>query len=178
MSDNEDELLSVLDKDGNKTGKIETRNYVHENMLFHDIVRVFVINKEDILLEKRSIYKKTNPGKLCTPGGHVLYNESVLDAAIKEVYEEIGLKINAKDIKFISRIKQIKNDHRSFKNSYYIYTDKKIEEFKIQKSEVEKVLYMNFFQFLKMIKSNNNKTTYDYYEEKELFDKLEKIVKR
>ena len=170
------ELLMVLDNKGKSTGMIKDRDYIHKNMLYHDEVRIFIINGNDILLEKRSSNKRYNPGKYCVPGGHVLYNETTMESAINEVYEEIGLKLNSNDIHFIMRTKQLRKDQKSYKNNYYAFTDKPIEYFKKQDSEVEELLYVDIDEFMNMIK-DNSRTTYNYNEEKSLFDELERIVK-
>lgn len=176
-ADNEQEKLMVLDEEGNNTGEVQTRNYIHNNMIYHNEVRIFIFNGKDILLEKRSKNKKFNPGKYCVPGGHVPYNETIIECAINEVYEEVGLKLDQDDIHYIMKFKQIKKDQKCFKNNFYTYTDKPLDYFKKQDSEVDELVYMKFDKFMEMIKGNNNQTTYDYYEEKELFDKLEKIMK-
>lgn len=176
-TDNEQEKLMVLDEDGNSTGEIKTRKYIHENMLYHNEVRIFILNGKNILLEKRSKNKKYNPEKYCVPGGHVPYNETILKCAINEVYEEIGLKLNPNDIHYIMKFKQIKKDQKCFKNNFYAFTDKPLDYFKKQDSEVDELVYISFEKFMNMIKGNDNYTTYDYKLEKELFDKLEKIVK-
>lgn len=57
-------------------------------------VRVLLLNEEGkILIIKRSTDSKTNPGKWELPGGKVDQGESFDQALIREVYEEIGVKI-------------------------------------------------------------------------------------
>lgn len=53
-------------------------------------VAVIVVKDQDILLVKRlGAYE----GMWCIPCGHLEWNEDVRDAAIREAYEETGLKI-------------------------------------------------------------------------------------
>ena len=50
-----------------------------------------IIKEEEILLIKR--IKNPFKNKWALPGGYVEYNEKVEDAAIREIFEETGLKV-------------------------------------------------------------------------------------
>ncbi len=53
----------------------------------------FLITKEDsILVEKRDLNKRTDPGIISFPGGHVSQGESLEEACRRELYEELGLE--------------------------------------------------------------------------------------
>ncbi len=60
----------------------------------------FPKNIPSILLTKRSIYLKNHAGEISFPGGKFSpsTDKSFLDTAIRETYEEIGIKINKKQI--------------------------------------------------------------------------------
>lgn len=45
-----EELIDVLDENGNKTGEILTRKQVHEQGLWHKIVAVAIIDKDGNIL--------------------------------------------------------------------------------------------------------------------------------
>ena len=45
VSDKEDELLQVLDENGNPTGRFEKREIVHVNKLFHNEVALWIDRK-------------------------------------------------------------------------------------------------------------------------------------
>jgi 8-oxo-dGTP diphosphatase len=55
-----------------------------------------IINDKQILLIKRNI--EPFKDKWALPGGHVDYGERVEDAAIREVLEETGLKVEIKNL--------------------------------------------------------------------------------
>ena len=63
VADKNDELLEVLDENGNSTGKFEKREVVHENKLFHNEIALWIIDKQNkkVLLQRRSPNKKSNP---------------------------------------------------------------------------------------------------------------------
>lgn len=54
-------------------------------------VAVVVVNEDALLLVKRNT---TYPGKWCIPCGHVVYDEDIREAAIREMKEETGLEVS------------------------------------------------------------------------------------
>ena len=95
VADKDDELLQLLDENGNPTGRFEKREIVHGNKLFHNEVALWIIDKENkkVLLQRRSPNKKQNPNKLALCAGHVVGNETIDEALEKESNEELGLDI-------------------------------------------------------------------------------------
>ena len=95
-----EELLPVVDESGNLLGSA-TREECHSgSMILHPVVHLHIINSNgDILLQRRSVNKRIQPGKWDTAvGGHVDYGESVQQALIRETSEELG--IDASTAKF------------------------------------------------------------------------------
>lgn len=95
------ELIDVLDENGVKTGRVATRDEVHREGLWHRIVLVAILDdRNHILLQQRSDDKPTNPGMWdIATAGHVDVGEDSLVAAVREVVEEIGIKIRPSDLK-------------------------------------------------------------------------------
>ena len=64
-------------------------------------VLILLIKKDKVFLIKR---KNTGweDGKYSLFGGHINGDEKVSDAAIRETQEEIGIKINPKDLRFVN----------------------------------------------------------------------------
>lgn len=112
LIDNPNELLACIKKENIKylhTGKIspyifpEKRKKVHEEDIYHLIVRIFAISldkkgKVKFLIQKRSKNKKSNPNYFTdSASGHVSYKENldfnhILKEAKKELFEEMGVK--------------------------------------------------------------------------------------
>ncbi|HEX2956649.1 MAG TPA: NUDIX domain-containing protein [Chitinispirillaceae bacterium] len=91
-----EEFFDVLDKDGNMIGQVCPRNTVHKNGYFHATVHVWVVNESgNILLQKRSMQKDTHPGLWdISCAGHLSAGDTPLDAAVRELYEELGISID------------------------------------------------------------------------------------
>ena len=57
------ELIDIVDENDNITGEIKDRDYVHNNNLYHRHVSCFILNNNgEVLLQRRSMTKKKNPG--------------------------------------------------------------------------------------------------------------------
>ncbi len=90
---NTEELLEIVNKQGEVIG-LALRPDIHGNpSLIHRVVHVLVFNKKgEIVLQKRSNNKDVAPGKWDTSvGGHVNPGEDLLEAAKREMGEEIGV---------------------------------------------------------------------------------------
>lgn len=59
-----EEMIDVLDENGIKTGEVLSRKEVHRLGLWHRVIVVTIIDKNDqILMQQRSLNKDTDPGK-------------------------------------------------------------------------------------------------------------------
>ena len=56
-----------------------------------DTVALIVERNGRLLVERRKLSKKTDPGKVAIPGGHVEEGESLEEACRRELDEEVGL---------------------------------------------------------------------------------------
>jgi len=89
-----EEILAEIDKDGKIIGKM-TRSQAHDgSKKLHPVIHVHILNRRgDVLLQKRNINKKIQPGKWDTAvGGHISFGEELNKAIEREAYEELGLK--------------------------------------------------------------------------------------
>lgn len=141
-----DELIEILTPDGKSTGKVALKSEAHKNGWFHATVHIWLYTKDDkILLQKRAMTKKVFPGLWdISVAGHIAAGESVLEAAIREVEEELGLKINANDLKKIgTRIHQVSHANGIQDNEHHhvFIAELKapLSDLNIQREEVDDV---------------------------------------
>ena len=58
----------------------------------HAVVAIEDPNTGAVLLTKRAVTLRLHPGEYCFPGGRIETGETVLDAALRELYEETHLR--------------------------------------------------------------------------------------
>lgn len=137
------EKHELVDKNGNKTGKILTHIEARDpnnvpNGYYISVVGVVIINENDeILLQKRSRFKRANPSKWGICGGKVDLGETPLDTGIRETLEEIGILLNKEELKFLS----MDTNEKAHFTVYYVRKNIDIKECKLQKEELEEVKY-------------------------------------
>ena len=152
------ELIEIVDEQGNFTGEVVDKDYAHEHNLLHNEVAVFIINsKGETLLQKRSSNKRYNPDMWTICAGHVDAYESLEDAAIREVSEEVGLIIPKDKLykyKEADIVLREANSHTT--HYYYAKTDKKENEFTIQEEELSEVKWLEIDEVINMIKNHDN----------------------
>lgn len=154
------ELFDVINENGDFTGKIETREKCHKEGLWHKAVAVFIINsKNQILLQKRSPYKKAWPNLWdISAGGHVLSEEFGFQSIIREIKEELGTEINSEDILFIGAARSLieKTDRKDnhFNEYYIVNKDIDISKLKLQKKEVSEVKWFEMEEIIKRMDNN------------------------
>jgi isopentenyldiphosphate isomerase len=88
-----DEILEVVDREGNVKGLAKRSDIHGDPSLIHRVIHILVFDKKGrLLLQKRSTGKDVAPGKWDTSvGGHVNPGEDILEAAKREMKEELGV---------------------------------------------------------------------------------------
>ncbi|WP_339252638.1 NUDIX domain-containing protein [Sporosarcina sp. FSL W8-0480] len=87
------ELLKVFDEDYRYIHN-EYREKIHESGLWHETFHCWLVDEENVYIQKRSFVKKDFPGMYdITAAGHLLADETVMDG-VREVEEEIGIVID------------------------------------------------------------------------------------
>lgn len=168
------EILEVFDLNNNSLGYGLPRDEVHNKHFYHRHVSAWIMNYNgEILLQKRSLTKKKNPGMWAKTGGHVEYGEDVISAIKREVYEEIGL--NIKTYEFINLNKYDTEKEKYFAYGYIVFTDLKIDDFILQKEEVDSIKYFTIEELI----NNKNNSEFTFYKwNNESFNKEMNILKK
>lgn len=95
-----EEMVDVLDEEGNVTGETASLLEVHEKGLWHQTAHVWIWDGEGkILLQKRAEGKMICPGFWdVSAAGHIDAGEEVEDGALRETEEELGVKFGKEDL--------------------------------------------------------------------------------
>lgn len=101
------EYIDIFDETNNPTEEIKEKVQAHEDGEFHRTAHVWVINdNNELLLQKRSASKKSHRNCWDISGaGHIRAGESIIDGAIRELKEELGVEAQEKDLQYIATIK-------------------------------------------------------------------------
>ena len=144
----------IFDENNNPIGIIKEKQQAHEDGNFHRTAHIWIINdKNELLLQKRSATKKTHPNCWDISGaGHIKAGETVIDGAIRELKEELGVEIEEKDLQYITTIKSTKNTkNMEFQYVYLLNCNQKIEENIFKDGEVSDVKYIFYKNLEKMV---------------------------
>ncbi len=155
------ELIAVLNENGQKTGQILDKEIIHQNGLWHQEVAVWIFNsKGEILVQRRAATKKMNPNQIGLCAGHVPENEDSITAMVREISEELGMKVNQKSLNFLITEKKEKSFsngliNRIFNDVYYLIIDKEISDFKIQEEELSEIYWIDYLKFKEKMLNND-----------------------
>jgi len=88
------ELCNVVDEFGTRTGPVVTRGTKLAIGEFYLVVHVWIRDENaNYLIQQRSVHLASNPGIWATTVGYVLADEDSLAGAIREVEEELGIRL-------------------------------------------------------------------------------------
>jgi len=99
MSNAGKEYWDIYTRDRAKTGRLHLRSEKMQEGEYHMVVHVCIFNSNnEMLIQQRQPYKEGWPNMWdLTVGGSALAGESSSQAAERELYEELGLKIDLSD---------------------------------------------------------------------------------
>ena len=98
------ELCAVVDELGNRTGQIVTRGTKLATGEFYLVVHVWIRDENaNYLIQQRAAHLASDPGIWATTVGYVLASENSLDAALREVEEELGIQLLPSQLSLFDR---------------------------------------------------------------------------
>ena len=139
------EILDIVNENDEVIGHIERNDAELDKYIFRSIFILFYTPDKRLILQLRSMNKKSNPGKLTTTvSGHVASGSTYDETAIKEAYEESGIKIDPSKLKNLGVVFV---DPQSLKNAgvengagvmrgiYAYQYNGEVEKLKVEKNE-------------------------------------------
>lgn len=142
------EIWDLYDKNRIPTGKTHKRGEPMKKEDYHLAVHVCIFNsKNELLIQQRQPFKEGWPNMWdLTVGGSATSGDTSQSAAEREVFEEIGLKLDLSDIRPVFTI----NFPDGFDDYYLIEQDVNLSKLKLQETEVQRVKWAGKEEVLKM----------------------------
>ena len=149
------EYLNLYTKDGKLTNEKGVRGTPSD--YYKGISIIFIENdKGEFLLQKTS---KKRSNVYATTGGHVDYGETFLSTIVREVKEELGLEVEANNVKevcsylYTNKYSDVYTEKYLIK-VFYLKKNIDIKKLKIQKDEVSFVDWYKVDEIDKLIEEN------------------------
>ena len=158
-----DELIDICDENNNLINIQKMKSEAHKDGLWHRASHIWIYNSNgEILLQLRAKEKPLYPDMWdISAAGHISAGEGPVASGLREVEEEIGLKLKKEDLDFWM-IRKVKAIFKEIKNNefYYVYFfkfDGDINKLKLQKEEVQKIQFLPIDKIEEELKINLDK---------------------
>ena len=117
---------------------------------------VWIINdKEEILIQQRLATAKNCANMWETTSGGALAGDSALEGTLRELEEELGMKVDVDKLRFIGSYARI-ND---FVEVFLLESNIDVNQLKLQEDEVQAAKWISISEFEEIIKSGNASDT-------------------
>ena len=160
------EIFDICNEQGIPTGETVERSIAHRDGIPHRTVHIWITResagKRQILLQQRSLEKDSFPGLFDTSSaGHLQAGDEPLEAAMRELEEELGIKAEASQLKYAGTFHisyEVEFHGAPFKDNeiafVYVYDgDVDIEDFTLQEEEVIGVEWFDLDEVYEEVKN-------------------------
>lgn len=173
------EKWDVYNIDRIKTGETAVRGEKMAKGQYHLVVHACIFNSENkMLIQRRSPEKESFAGLWdVSMGGSALYGEDTREACEREVFEELGIKLDLTGY----RPSLTLNFYPGFDDFYLIREDVDISRLTLQKEEVSDAKWASLDEICKMMDEGtfiqNMKSFYEYLFDLKEYTGLRNVVK-
>lgn len=158
------ELLEIVDENNKSFGIFKPRKEIHTSnpIPWHRVTAIWVVNKKGQVLCQKQSPNKTESLNVLDKwfpyfGGHITKGADFAKSALKELEEEIGLKIGENDLNFIETRKSI-TTHRHFVYVYVLNWDGDIKDLSFNDGEISEVKWMDFCAVEDMVENDKTRS--------------------
>lgn len=180
-----DELIDVLDEQGNKTGVVLPMSEVHKRELWDPLSFVWIYNDEaEVIVQKRAADSKSYPDMWdVSAGGHPSAGETWEEGAVKEAGEEVGLQISENNLEYIGEGQDVHATvagtmHRGYYKLYLVHYTGDKNAFTAQNDEVSAIEWRPVVHILEDRKYPEKSKQYTARDEQIYENALNKILER
>jgi mutator protein MutT len=144
------EYWDLFNEKREKINKLHSRADKINPGEYHIVVNVWIINDQNKIIITQRHPEKPFPLKWECSGGSVIAGEDSITGALREVEEEIGIKLKKENVKLIYTRRR-END---FKDTYLFKGNINIKETKLQENEVINIKWVTKEELMEMVKNN------------------------
>ena len=119
--------------------------------VYHVIVNVYTMTKDGKLLTTERSRNKTYPLKWEVTGGSILKGETAAEGAVRELYEETGIKISTEDL--IVLYSYVDKPKHAIYHSYLNLIEKEVHV-TLQEGETTDYMYVPYKEFDELVNSD------------------------
>ncbi len=177
-----EELIDVLNENGEKTGEVKTKSSIKKDGDFHRAVSICIINDhKEILMHRRSVGKKIYPNLWsCFVRGHVSAGEDSIAACLRELDEELGILAHEDDLEFLFSLKDCNRAgnmdyiNNIFYDNYLLFKNIPLGDLALEAEEVAEVRYMNYKEVKELVEKKEKTLIPNFEEYEKLFPLIDK----
>ena len=157
------DIMDIYDKNRNLTGRTHRRGEPMKDGDYQLVVHVFIRNSDGRYLITKRAEKKTYPGRWEGTSGCVLTGETSLEAALREIREELGIELQGPSGKLVCSV-----EHPEFNgigDVWLFCMDVKLGDIALQEEEACDVKWADSGEIREMLASGRFVPAEGYIEE-------------
>jgi 8-oxo-dGTP pyrophosphatase MutT (NUDIX family) len=148
------EYFDLYDKNMNKLNKLMPRGGTNLKGEYFPVVHIWIKNQQgNYLVQQRNKITDPIPYLWATTNGAVLAGETLLEGAIRELHEELGLSFSADMFKLKKRLFVDNDCCNHVVDVYHVMADVLLKDVQIDTVEVRKVAFLSKEEILDMVKN-------------------------
>jgi len=169
------ERFDLYDKDLNKLNKTMIRGESNLTGEYHLVTHIWIRNsKNQYLIQQRNKADDLVPYQWAATGGAITAGETVLDGTLREVEEELGIRLQPENLQLVQQYHTNSDVANYITYLYLVEVDLPLEDCRLDPVEVRAVKYATMPEIKEMILRN---VFWDYARltsRLDYFDSLEK----
>ncbi|PKK40623.1 hypothetical protein ABB02_00072 [Clostridiaceae bacterium JG1575] len=143
------EKLDLYDREGRRKGITVFRGEYIRPDDYILVVHIYLYNaNQEFLIQRRSRKKRINSGRWDITGGAVQAGEESKEAALRETFEEIGIRLDPDRLRFAGRVVSVKH----LVDIYFCPSDIDLDRCALQEEEVSEVKLVPKQKLLELLK--------------------------
>lgn len=154
--------MELVDKFDNKRQPLNISRERFEKVKgeYNQSVHVwFVNNKNELLIQKRSMSKRVYPGMWAITGGAVDSGEQPIDALYREIKEELGITVKPEETELLLSLARTYD----FVDVYLIKKEINLNEIVMQPEEVDEVKWVSIDEFKTLLDEKQIPSSIGFY---------------